>query len=334
MSNFLAPHLASFQQNFRSQLEIMLQSEQLGAFILVLANSLQDKTLQTALSNSIHQRYLELDTSTTHAAADDLYVFSQLQNININALSCWQKSTSEPWQLIYNNLRSMRPARASKQPFEGLYQPFKPDTFNFNKPFLKPEIFWEGTYQNLHCRVLYNKFPFAPWHLLIVPEPEKQQPQYINKNNHFYIQKLVLSSQHLTGFAVGYNSLGAYASVNQLHFQGFIRESPLPIEANHWQHHKGHSLYPLDCHFYNSPQHSWQHIEKLHQQNQPYNLFYTEAGCYVIPQQGQKKILKTTLGNIAWYEACGMFTVTTKAQLTIPPKIISEHLSVFCSDPC
>jgi len=30
-------------------------------------------------------------------------------------------------------------------------------------------------------RVLYNKFPFAPWHLLIMPEAEQQHPQFLTQ---------------------------------------------------------------------------------------------------------------------------------------------------------
>ena len=43
----------------------------------------------------------------------------------------------------------------------------------------------------------------------------------------------------LPGFAVGYNSIGACASVNQLHFQSFIRPEPLPIEQLRWRHNGG-----------------------------------------------------------------------------------------------
>ncbi|MCK5726114.1 MAG: hypothetical protein KAH22_04725 [Thiotrichaceae bacterium] len=329
MCQFLAADLDDFKRNFHSQLETMLSSDQLGAFILVLANSLQDSTLQHHLNPAIKQRYAVLESSLIEAAKDDVHVFEQLKTCDLDALSCWQTTTISPWQLVYNSLRSMRPARASEQPFTGIYQDFNPEGFHFNKSFLKPEIFWEGNHENIHCRVLYNKFPFAPWHLLIVPEPEQQHPQYLNQDKHDYIMQLAIHSDHLTGFAMGYNSLGAYASINQLHFQGFIRESPLPIENKQWLHCGGDKAYPLDCSFYPKSEDSWQKISELHRGNQPYNLLYTEQGCYVIPQRGQQNTTKGTLGNIAWYEACGVFTTGEQAQLTIPAQDIKQTLASY-----
>jgi ATP adenylyltransferase/5',5'''-P-1,P-4-tetraphosphate phosphorylase II len=204
----------------------------------------------------------------------------------------------------------MRPARSSETVVEHIHQSFNPNAFHFNKPFLKSEIFWEGEWAGKEYRVLYNKFPFAPWHLLIVPEANRQQPQFLTKEAHQDIFKLSTKSMHLSGLGIAYNSLGANASINQLHFQGFIFDQALPIEAPGWKQNGGNKQYPVNCYNYSSHKLAWQKIKQLHAKNQPYNLLYRNGFCYVIPRKGQGKVgLSEWVSGIGWYEISGMFTL-------------------------
>ena len=211
---------------------------------------------------------------------------------------------------------------------EHIHQAFDPDKFHFNKPFLHPEILWEGDWDGMAMRVLFNKFPFAPWHLLIAPEPEKQHPQYIHLDAHKKISALIEQSQHLPGFGISYNSLGAFASINQLHFQGFIRENSLPIEQCHWQHNGGTKTYPLTVTRHSEPMKAWEHISQCHEDNQPYNLLYRPNTCYVIPQKGQgNSELSDWAQGVGWHEVCGVITLSDRRMMRrLDDHVISQKL--------
>lgn len=307
---FLATDLAAFKKKFGSQLNDMLASDSLGAFILVLANSMQDAELYDLLKQPLKQQFAKLSKNTPDAPIDDLLVFNNIKKSGIASITCWEYFQAQSWGIIYNPLRAMRPARSSETIIDHIHQPFNADAFHFNKPFLKPEILWEGLWNKKQYRVLYNKFPFAPWHLLIVPEANKQQPQYLTQKAHQHIFKLSIESTHLPGLAVAFNSLGAYASINQLHFQGFIYQQPLPIEVEKWQHNGGKEEYPVKCSRYSTYEESWTKINQLHRQNQPYNLLYRDGLCYVIPRKGQGTVKLSEWGSaMGWYEMCGIFTI-------------------------
>lgn len=311
---FIASSTDSFKADFINGLRAMLSSDSLGAFILVLANSMQDEKLHQALAKDLAKQFDFLHKQKITGPEDDVAVFSALQQRGIEQLSQWETVTKYPWELIYNPLRALRPARSAAQMVEQIQQAFDPSKFHFNKPFLRPEILCESEWRSLPMRVLYNKFPFAPWHVLIVPEPKKQQPQFLNQAIHQKMMALATEQAEIfAGFGLAFNSLGAYASVNQLHFQGFIKDTPLPIELTQWEHNGGEIAYPLHCYRYDNASDAWQMIESYHQQNQPYNLLYRKGYCYVLPRKGQGSVaLPDWAQGIAWYELCGVFTLSDK----------------------
>ena len=311
---FIASDIDAFKTDFIQGLQHMLRedAEGLGAFILVLANSMQDEMLYTHLSPALKKKLGQLSSKTLIAPADDKAVFLALKQRGFDQLVPWHTLKKTPWELIYNPLRSLRPARSSQQVIHTIQQAFNPQGFNFNKTFLRPEILWEGVHQQRHLRVLYNKFPFAPWHLLIVPEAEQQHPQFLSQAMHYYMMDLSVEYADIfTGFGIGFNSLGAYASINQLHFQAFIREAALPIESTHWQHNGGDTLYPIHCIASDNAHTTWQIIASYHAENQPYNLVYRANICYIIPRQMQGVIhLPDWAQGLAWLELCGVLTVS------------------------
>lgn len=326
---FIAPTLRAFKTQFDANLQIMLNANSLGAFILVLANSMQDQPLFDLLHHDLNRAFEALKACPPHEPPDDLSVFNALTNTGIQHFSGWQHHPLDPWELVINPLRSLRPARFSGEIFQELHQPFDAGKFHFNKPFLRPEILWEDSWQGTPLRVLYNKFPFAPWHLLVVPDPAQNLPQYLTAQHHALIMALVTAQAAvLPGLGMAFNSIGAYASVNQLHFQGFVREAPFPIESAGWQHNGGQEAYPIECWRTDSAHESWQLIAQLHQANQPYNLLYRANGCYILPRKGQGTVeLPTWAQGIGWHELCGVFTLSDRQLVGTTGGEISQELA-------
>jgi len=318
---FVTDSADAFQHLFVNTLCNMLSPDQAGAFILVLANSMQDDELRNSLKQELGANFKAVQSGIRRGrldiTADDLAVFEAIEAIGIDSLPCWQLQNTAEWELVYNPMRALRPVRVSNESIDSIKQPFDENRFNFNKPFLQPEILWQGCWHETQLRVLFNKFPFAPCHLIIVPDPDMQMPQYLTADYHNMMWSLVEQQQLvLPGFGAGYNSLGACASVNQLHFQSFVRAELLPIEQQKWKHAGGDDDYPMHCYVSGSVQGSWALINECHNNNQPYNLLYRPGRCYVIPRkvQGSESVAPRARG-AGWIEECGVFNVSDYTEL-------------------
>ena len=318
---FVARSADEFSHLFVEHLRGMLSPDQAGALILVLANSLQDEHLESALKPDVVEMFDSLRSRVRDGEVaitdDDLTVFNALQQTGIDAISRWQTAATGCWEIVFNPVRALRPSRASTEVFNDIFRPFDDGGFNFNKPFLRAEILWQGPWRQKQLRVLYNKFPFAPYHLIIVPDAQSRLPQCLSSEYHQLIWQLVEAQQTvLPGFAVGYNSIGACASVNQLHFQSFVRPEPLPIEQLRWRHNGGGDDYPMTCTVFDSMQDSQMLIDAYHANRQPYNLLYRPGRCYVIPRiaQGSETVAPRVRG-AGWIEECGVFNVSVKTEL-------------------
>ena len=244
---FLSP--ASLQTAFESGLDQQLHEDSLGTFILVLANSLLDEKIFTKFKQRLQDKY-ELQkqkySSTLrqgkplHDAPDDMLVFLKLIAMGFNNLSTTEYRHTENWELQFNQLRALRPQRMSGASISRLLQDFDENTFNFNKPFLNKEVFWSGVIDGVPVKLLYNKFPFAPLHGILVPEPGENLPQFLNADMHHFTSSLCTQlGQNIPNIAIAYNSYGAGASINHLHFQTFTMQEPLPVLRSHWQHNGG-----------------------------------------------------------------------------------------------
>jgi diadenosine tetraphosphate (Ap4A) HIT family hydrolase len=318
---FVSDSADAFQHLFVDTLRNMLSPDEAGTFILVLANSMQDAELRDKLKRELADTFKGVQERIKQEkqciTPDDLAVFKAIENTQIDSLSCWQSHNTGDWELNYNPMRSLRPARASNEVADNIKRPFDQNRFHFNKAFLYPEILWQGIWQGTQLRALFNKFPFVPYHLIIVPDADMQLPQYLTAEYHNMMWELVDQQQTaLPGFAAGYNSLGACASVNQLHFQSFVRAELLPIEQLKWRHNAGNDNYPMCCFAFDSMKESWALIDKYHNGNRPYNLFYRPGRCYVLPRipQGNKGVAPRVRG-AGWIEECGVFNVSDYAEL-------------------
>lgn len=293
----------------------MLAADQLGAFILVLANSLQDKALHEALAPQLTATFSEMKERFTQnkisAGDDDVQVFEALMQSGIEHYRPWQQKSLGPWRAAFNPFRALRPQRSSADRFDSLTRAFDEQRFHFDKAFLKPEILGEEQFRRHTLRVLYHKFPFAAYHLLILLDPQLHHSQFMSASSLELMWALASQvAQSIPGFGLAYNSLGASASVNHLHVHGFIDNQSFAIEKAMWQHNGGDKPYPLTCFPQYSAQQCSAFIDQLNKDNQPYNLLMRPSVCYVIPRppQGQRK-LPQWLGDAGWYELCGGFNL-------------------------
>ena len=238
--------------------------------------------------------------------------FLKLMALGLDALPPTASRDSGNFRLQFNLLRALRPPRMADARVERLFQPFDPDGFHFNRPFLRKEVLWEGGLLGRDARLLYNKFPFARLHGLLVIEPEALHPQYLAHDEHQLVWALCeRAGTALPGIGFGYNSYGAYASVNHQHFQQFCLEpdQAYPVEAAHWRHNGGGRDYPLPCRCFRDPDAAWRAIADLHQANRAYNLLYRPGRLYLMPRRFQGHYVHSAwTGGFAWAELAGAVT--------------------------
>ncbi len=135
---FIAPNLPTFKTRFATGLKHMLTPDGLGAFILVLANSMQDQELFELLHDDLNHTFASLKDLDPTGPEDDLSVFAALAATGIQQFSGWQHHTIEPWELVVNPLRSLRPARVSSEVFKEIHQPFDPSQVPFQQAVPAP----------------------------------------------------------------------------------------------------------------------------------------------------------------------------------------------------
>ena len=293
----------------------------LGVYILVLANAASDTGLWSQLAPALSQRHAELARQMTDTLRsgkklaepdDDVMVFLKLHAIGFDHLQTLEARREGPWDIYFNPIRALRPPRMSGLNFESLNSPFDPTGFHFNRPFLAKEIFWEGELVGKPARLLYNKFPFARLHGLLVPEPLKQAPQYLTPELHGWAWEIATRSD-VPGLCLGYNGYGAGASVNHLHFQSFVQTRPLPVQHPDFAHNGGNQAFPLPCQTFSDAKTAWMALDQLHQQPTPYNLIYSQAGLHLVARVPQGSAQLTTTSNgYGWSEMAGAVTLFSR----------------------
>ncbi|MEJ2395462.1 MAG: hypothetical protein P8Z77_11940 [Candidatus Thiodiazotropha sp.] len=311
-----------FRQHFASGLRRMLETPALGGYILVHANASFDAMLFEQLRPLLLKSYEQLAEACRQrlckgqeleGAADDASVFLKLMAIGFDGVQLTRFRSLNDWELQFNHLRAFRPSRMTGESVSGISRPFDATGFHFNKPFLRQEAIWSGELQGERVELLYNKFPFVPLHGLLVPDREAQHPQLLTRRYHDYVWRLCETlGNELPGWGVGYNSYGAYASVNHLHFQTFLSNAPLPVSRDGWSHNGGERPYPLPCEAFGDRDAGWRRIESLHAAGCSYNLIYQPGRLYCLPRrpQGSYETAPWSSG-FAWYEVAGGFTTAS-----------------------
>ncbi|MBS1493702.1 MAG: hypothetical protein JST55_09330 [Bacteroidetes bacterium] len=287
----------------------------LGILILLSAHATFNPELYRKINKRLDSIYKKLSSEINDIPDklknDDYHVALQILKIGWrNVERVHFKKLIELWDVQYNQLRTFKPRRNAVEKIESVFKKYDKNSFNFNKPFLKRECFKKCKCNGMYVSLFYNKFPFVPYHTLLVPEQNKNHPQFLKKRFHYYASDLI---KNTGGFAIGYNSIGAFASVNHLHFQLFIEKEKMPVCNPIWKHNGGTKKYPAECFVFGSKAASWEFISMLHDQNIPYNILYTKEKTYIFPVNFQKIHKKTIFPlGFAWIEFSGSFINVTK----------------------
>lgn len=308
--------LSLFREQFNRGLLRLAEHGDLGPFILASANA-SFEHLFDAFREVLREQYENLYATYRDAflqgvnldvVDEDLLVFLKLHAIGFDHIETSKARNEGVWKLQFNHLRSFRPRRITQSVHQGVSQPFDADDFNFNKPFMAKECFWRGELLGRNVDLFYNKYPFADLHGLLVPEREQQSPQLLTARDHHYLFELCDALQaSMPGVGFGYNSYGAYASVNHLHFQMFVDPDGLPVTDPRWTHNGGNQEYPAACREFGVADESWSCIEQLHRQQQPYNLLYLPGRVYVFPRRAQGSVpVPAWSSGLTWYELSGV----------------------------
>ncbi|RRQ21262.1 GDP-D-glucose phosphorylase 1 family protein [Thiohalobacter thiocyanaticus] len=311
----------AFADAFTAGLKQLLQQEGLGPFILVLANATFDPDLYAELETSLRQRFEQLHDELRERFAtgrdgeqieEDLLVFLKMALIGFEGLQLTRFRDEGPWRLQFNHLRSFRPRRITSEVPKEIISPFNSRAFNFNKPFMQKECFWSGELLGRRMDLYYNKYPFAPLHGLWVLDRDAGKPQFLTREDHDYVWDLAADlGERIPGMLFGYNSYGAYASVNHLHVQGFVEPAGMPVMHADWSHHGGDTDYPARVFHFERREESWDCMAGLHADEQPYNALFTPGGSYLFPRRKQGTVeVPVWSSGLTWFELAGGFIVS------------------------
>ena len=308
----------TFKQSFANGLIKLLSENSAGTFILALANSFQQPELfnaNTSLIKSsyrkIHDHYQDCHNQGKEPddAVDDIKVMQSIFQVGLDNLSQTQlrqiDETDVSWYIDFNQLRSFRPARMSRQIIDSINVDFNPDGFHFNKPFLEREVFIEEQINNKTVSLLYNKFPFCDYHGLLVIERDKQINQFLSEELFTYIYQTYFTlSENIPELVFAYNSLAAGASINHLHIQTSITDKDYAIESKCWTHNGGDIKYPANCSIELNLNTAWEKINHYQQANIPFNLIIKRQRLYLLPRKLPNSTDNQDI-NITWYEMAG-----------------------------
>lgn len=334
-----------YKQAFEEGLSRILQHKTAGTFILACANLFQHpeflKNNRVQLNEAytcIKQRYQAYQKKGQQPddAPDDITVMTSLIDIGLHNLQDVEYRKIEfndvDFLLNYNQLRSFRPARMSTADNLELDMPFNEDGFHFDKPFLAKESFAEGECEGKQLSLLYNKFPFIHYHALLVVDKARHNNQYLTQDTLNYIVRLhARTQQNCPDFVMTYNSLGAGASVNHLHFHTYIQITPLPVFSQAFGHNGGKLPYPASCLVLNSATEAWKIIETLQKNNMPYNLLFKNKKIYCLPRKiADKEYVGMDVNTYGWSQMAGLINVENGELLDeiTADKVISSLKSV------
>jgi len=314
----------NFLDDYRNQLTLLLREKGntsdfgLSAFILVCANAYFDHDVLDELGSDLKKSFLKIRKKYSRLFtegqilnernAEDLLVFLKIALIGMEQLKVAEIRSLDEWTLQFNHIRSFRPQRTASRAVASINIPFNENSFHYDDALCRRESFWSGPLMEKNTYLLYNKYPFARLHALLIPEPNKKIRQYLDREYHQWAWKVTESIAHdLPGFGLGYNSLGTFASVNHLHFQSFIQPRGMPVESNVWRHNGGHKEYPLECMAFNNFEESWRWMERIYKQDTTsFNLLYTPGRLFGFERKRQSTYRHASwTSGFAFYELSG-----------------------------
>jgi len=324
--------IEKFKDSFKNQLFHILdgirdnEMQSYSLFVLALSNISLMKQLREdyELKNMLFNKYdllsehitIYLDNSEDFDIFKKIVSFQKDNKFDNNTLldNLSKERKVSDFNLKFNKIREFRPERESKEKFLTNFKDFDEIKFNFNKKFLKKEIIFDDDFfidKEFKDRFtfFYNKFPFVEYHTVIVPDKDKNNPQFLSSEYHNLIcdfMKNIKLKNKKEIVGIGFSAYGAFASVNHLHFQFFIED--LPILDEKWEHNGGNCQYPAKIYKFNDFYSSWQQIDYFNKNNITYNVCYTTDSIFCLPRQFQSEYPKQNWSKgFGWYEMTGGF---------------------------
>jgi diadenosine tetraphosphate (Ap4A) HIT family hydrolase len=294
----------SLSRIYRSGLESLLDQPEVTPdhLFIALSNAVQlgDRPL-------LGQTMALIKRLPASAASADDYAALQLALATPDPLTLvHQRVTSGGHVIQFNELRAHRPQRESAIHSTSIHRPFEPNKFNFNS--IPHETYFKGHWDGRKYSLYFNKYPFMPYHTSVVPEPEVGHEQFLTPRQYDFVRWFVreLAVSH-PGLSLAYNSLGAYASINHLHFHLVPDNTALPL----FDPKQGTFHTAVERH--TSAASAWAQISSLQSSNHPFNIVITAHSTYVIPRllQGTYRQPSWTTG-FAWVELTGLIVVSDR----------------------
>ncbi|XP_017028284.1 GDP-D-glucose phosphorylase 1 [Drosophila kikkawai] len=142
-----------------------------------------------------------------------------------------------------NTDRSLK--RRGPQTIESLNPAFRPTNFNFNKVNASEVLMTiDDCHGSPEVQMIINKSPLTQYHTLICPEVSKNQVQRITRDVLAFCITFMRSIDD-RNIRMGYNSPGALASVNHLHFHLLLLPQDLYIDKVKLETLAGDSIFRL-----------------------------------------------------------------------------------------
>jgi diadenosine tetraphosphate (Ap4A) HIT family hydrolase len=296
---------AEFRRKFRAGLNKLLQAPTVtpSRLVLVAANAivLRDTSL---LDQALAAARPLLAAPASGEPNEDLDVLRHIVRAADPFNLIHRRTTAAGWLLEFNELRALRPRREAAAAVTTIHHSFDATKFNFTR--IPVESYWSGKWQHQNVAFYFNKYPIAPYHTSIVPAPGAGHPQYLTAQAHQLAWDLRAQlAETQPGLVIAYNALGAYASVNHLHFQMIPEGAHLPLL------HAPAGHYPVPFTSHGTAGEAWDHIHGLQAHDQPFNLIYAADRAIVIPRQFQGTYDQPAWNTgFAWYELAGALIIT------------------------
>jgi hypothetical protein len=235
--------------------------------------------------------------------------------------------------------------RAAARQFRSVCEPFDPARFHFGRRCIRAdEVLMELTIDALPVSILVNVSPFGHNHFLIVVDPEGQSPQQLDAVA-LHAAHRVLDGSTRPDLVIGFNSLGACATVNHLHLQGVyfrgqgVDDDQMPSErAPRTQLATPPGLAELDDY----PVHGWvvqgeagsrvattlAVVQELQRANLPHNVLLSPRNTIVMPRRHQDEVGIEASG-LAFLELNGEMIITADREheaLAVWQHIVEEDV--------
>ena len=289
----------SFMSQFREGLLMLLRREDVteSQVVLVANNAIATEDyglfrLAMATAEALRHPWTE--------ASDDRRILDYLSSHPDPMSVIRRRRTEAGFLLVHNELRKHRPRREADVRLKSIWKEFDPEVFNFNA--ITTERFASAHLVSGRVDLYYNKFPYYGWHVLCVPVPEGNYPQYLKVGYVALWQELYhTASLVMPGVVMGYNSLEAGASINHLHFHMIVGSEAL-IMPSRIDGGFGRSVF--------GQRESWSQINEVQLIDRPFNLVQDRVGLVILRQHGFSLPGPSWSTGFAWFEMAGGYVVT------------------------